>query len=141
MPANFGVDISMNISGSFPDLDPTGKLVVGNQLLQQALINRLFCDKGSYLQSPDFGINLAAYENAALSKDFSTSGLASIIEHELQKDVRVPTVDAKVTFSQASMTLNIVIQVTPVNSGDFTLTISQVSQGSNFQVYFNQSAA
>ena len=140
MAASFGVDMSMDISGSFPDINPVGKLIAGDQLLQQALVNRLFNDKGSYLQSLDFGINLASYQNARLGADFTEGGLAAAIENELRKDIRVSEVDAKVTFNTASSTLTITIQVTPVGSGIFTISIGQVSQGSNFTIHFQAAA-
>lgn len=140
MAANFGVDMNMTISGGFPDLDPTGALTSGDKLLQRALIARLFNDKGSYLQNPNFGINLASYQNARLGADFTEGGLSAAIEHELQQDKRVSSVDAKVTFDQASQTLNIMIQVTSVNSGSFAMTVAQVSQGSNFTIAFKEAA-
>jgi hypothetical protein len=139
MSVFYGVDIS-NWSGSgLPDLDPTGKLVTGNKLLAQALLNRLFCQKGSYLQSPNFGYDLMQFQNAA-QKDINPSAIAAAIKIELIKDERVSDISCQVTFSQ--QVLRVKIQVTPNATGPFSLvmTLNQTVQPQNFEIIFNEAA-
>jgi phage baseplate assembly protein W len=131
MSTFYGVDLQSWPGQGLPDIDPLGKLVTGTDLLAQALINRLFCAAGSYLQSPDFGIDLASYLNAATA-GINTSALGSQIEDELRKDTRVLAAKATVTFIQTK--LKVVINIDQVNGPNFSLNLNQVGQ--NFNVIF-----
>lgn len=139
MTAFFGVDIS-NWSGSgLLDLDPSGKLVTGNQLLAQNLLARLFNRKGSYLQSPNFGIDLSGYQNVS-DKDIRPGAIAAQIKLELSKDERVSETNVQVTYS--NNILKIKIGVIPYETGPFSLiiTLNQAATSPNFQVVFLEAA-
>lgn len=135
----YGVDISNWVGFGQLDLDPSGKLVTGNQLLAQNLLARLFNAKGSYLQSPNFGIDLAGYQNAS-DKDIRPGAIAAQIKLELSKDERVSNINVQVTY--ANQLLKITIIVTPQQTGPFSLvmTLNQAATQPNFQVVFMEAA-
>src|SRR5258708_5265369 len=88
----FGVDIDWG-----DDLNPTGRLVRGTELLAQAVHHRLRTPRGACLDAPDDGLDLAEY----LSNGMTPAQLAAIpgeIRSELLKDERFQ--DADVTMAQ-----------------------------------------
>jgi hypothetical protein len=135
----YGVDISNWVGFGQLDLDPSGKLVTGNQLLAQNLLARLFNRKGSYLQSPNFGIDLAGYQNVS-DKDIRPGAIAAQIKLELSKDERVSSINVQVTY--ANNVLKIIIIVTPNETGPFSLvmTLNQAAVSPNFEVVFLEAA-
>jgi hypothetical protein len=136
MASQYGYDMSnFNPGNEFPDLDVSGALVTGNQLLAQALINRLFCDPGSYLQSPSFGLNIMRYLNAT-TRDFSTSTMENQITKECKKDPRVDKISCTVTFNQGNLEID--LNVIPVDGQNFSLSLIEASN--QFQIYFQQAA-
>lgn len=139
MAVFYGVDISNWVGFGLLDLDPSGKLVTGNQLLAQNLLARLFNPKGSYLQSPNFGIDLSSYQNAN-DKDIRPGAIAAQIKLELRKDERVSSIDVQVTYS--NNILKIRMSVTPNDTGPFSLimTLDQAATQPNFQVVFLEAA-
>ena len=127
-----GYDLSNWPGQGLPDLDPTGALVTGNRLIAGLILNRLFCDPGSYLQLPDFGINLLSFLYGRTT-GFTSAAISQMISKELRKIELLDTVDVAVLIgADGSITIN--IAVTPVASGNFAMTISAAAQASAFDV-------
>jgi len=137
MPAFFGYDISNWPGQGLPDLDPAGKLVTGTTLLAQAVLNRCFCDPGSYLQHPDFGVNVLSYLWADTSL-ITPAVIQQQITKQLLKDTRIDSVGVVVTLIEGSLTIK--INVIPVEAGNFSLTLVQAASAPNYDIYFKEAA-
>lgn len=114
---DFGVDLDWR-----DDLNPTGRLVSGIELLGQAAFHRLHTPRGSSPDAPDDGLDLAEY----LSRGMTPAELAGIpgdISSELRKDERF--LDADVSFTQdAPASFKFKIVITPSAGPTFALVIS-----------------
>lgn len=113
---DFGVDLDWA-----DDLNPTGRLVSGIELLGQALFHRLRTPRGACLDAPDDGLDLSEY----LSRGMTPAELAAVpgeIRSEILKDERF--LDADVTFTQTTPdTFRVRILVTPSAGPEFELVL------------------
>ena len=108
-------------------------------MLQIAVLNRLFCDPGSYLQSRNFGINILSWLYAT-SDIITTDEMQQQISKELRKDIRIDTVNAVCTYDGQSL-LQIRIDVYPVDTTmNFALSLAQVRSQQYFSVEFGMAA-
>lgn len=119
---NFGTDIS-----TFPALDTTFSTISGYRVLSEALTRRLLTRKGLLVFHPDYGIDLRAYLNEAVTDDMlfrlKTEALA-----EIQQDERVDSATASVTFDPTTSRLTLTFQVqTAAGPFSFVLGVSQLS--------------
>ncbi len=115
-PDLWGVDLDWS-----DDLNPTGRLVSGFELLAQAVFHRLRTPRGACLDAPDDGLDLAE----DLSSPMTPAQLAGIpgdIRSELLKDSRF--VDAEVDFRQISPEVfKFTIGITLSSGPEFDLVI------------------
>jgi hypothetical protein len=127
-----------NFSGQgLPDLDPNGRLVTGNELIAQRIINRCFCDPGSYLQSGTYGVNVLKYLYGT-SQGVTKQTIEKEISDQIKQELMIESFTVVATID--GIDILIVINVTPVSSGNFSLTVAQASNGSNFSIYFSEAA-
>ena len=119
----YGVDISNWPGTGLPDLDKFGRQVTGKELLAQEIINHLFCAKGSYLQSPNFGIDLMSHVYRA-EREISTGALALDITTELAQIERLDPDKTVCSVTFANDTIKIRLQVKPSDGPEFTLVMS-----------------
>lgn len=118
-----GVDLGTDIL----DLSPTFTTVSGLANLGQALLNRLQTPRGGLFYDQNYGTDVRAYLNDALTAQ-RVSKLASDVQSECLKDERVQTCTAGVQFVSATKTLNITI--TGSTSGGpfvFVLAVTNLS--------------
>jgi len=113
----FGVDLDWS-----DDLNPTGRLVRGFELLGQAAHHRLRTPRGACQDAPNDGLDLAEY----LSNGMTPAQIAAIpgdIRSELLKDSRF--LDADVVATQPSPgSFRLEIQITTSAGPTFDLVLS-----------------
>lgn len=114
---DFGVDLDWR-----DDLNPTGRLVSGVELLGQAAFHRLRTPRGACLDAPDDGLDLSEY----LSNGMTPTEIAAIpgeIRSELLKDERF--LEADITFTQDSPdSFRFKIVITPSAGPVFELVLA-----------------
>lgn len=112
----------------FPGLDPTLTLVDSGRVVAEALARRLSTPRGSMPFHPDYGLDLRAYLNEAMT-DAKLYQLRAGVELECEQDERVLTADVKATFVQSTFSLRVQVNAT-LNTGNelrFVLNVSQVT--------------
>lgn len=113
----FGVDLDWR-----DDLNPTGRLVSGVELLRQAAFHRLNTPRGACLDAPDDGLDLSEY----LSNGMTPAEIAAIpgeIRSELLKDERF--LEAEITFTQIEPdSFRFKIVITPSAGPEFELVLA-----------------
>lgn len=105
MPVDFGKDIS-----TFPDLDRAMRLRSGRVVLAEALARRLETPRGGLFYDADYGLDVRAMLNDAMTEN----GLAAIedaILSEILKDDRVENAEVAATFSMEEESLSVRIEV------------------------------
>jgi hypothetical protein len=120
-PNEVGIDIDC-----VTDIDPQLSLAYGIRNLGNALLRRLITPRGSLLYDPDYGLDLRAYLNAGLS-DGEVTGLAGAVALELEKDERVASAEASMTFIRQAGALRIRCKVDTVDLGSMTMLL-QIGQ-------------
>jgi len=118
----FGSDVLV-----FPGLDPNLTLVNDGRVVAEALARRLSTPRGSLPFHPDYGLDLRGYLNDAMTPE-RLYQLRAAAELECEQDERVQSAEVKASFSLATQSLRVSINVT-TNTGDlrFVLNVSQVS--------------
>lgn len=124
MATDYGTDL--NFAGL--DLSPTGDMVSGTALLEQAILIRLSTGR-SVIDSPDDGIDLTD----ELSRGMSPPEVATLggrIEQEIVKDERFRsckcTVDASRLITETRLTLTLELDA---GDGPFDLVLSAGKAG------------
>lgn len=117
----FGVDWGTDIDW-LDDLNPTGRLVSGIELLRQAVFHRLSTPRGACLDAPDDGLDLAEYLHKGVTPA-ELAGLPGEIRSELLKDPRFLDADVTLTATGANA-YHVKILVTPSLGPEFDLVLS-----------------
>lgn len=108
-------------------------VATGRKNLANALARRLMTPRGGLFYDPDYGLDVRAYLNAAIT-DAKLAELAQAIEAECRKDPRVQDVSAAVSVDRTSVTRGLKLKLAIEDAdGPFTdiLTISdRVTRGS-----------
>jgi len=115
--ATLGVDI-----GSVPDIDPTLALVSGYQALGESIARRLETPRGGLFYDGDYGTDIRGRLNDSFTPAEIFS-LQSDIEAEAEKEERVQSASATVTFDAASSSMNIQLGVVAA-TGPFRFVLS-----------------
>lgn len=113
---DFGTDLSWA-----DDLDPSGRMVTGIELLGQSAFRRLRTPRGACLDAPDDGLDVQEY----LSRAMTPAALAAIpgeIAQEITKDERFLAAD--VTLTPLPDGFHLAIEITPAAGPSFELTLS-----------------
>jgi phage baseplate assembly protein W len=122
MATDFGTDVLC-----FPGLDETFSLASGGRVVAEALARRLSTPRGSLPFHPDYGLDVRAWLNDAISQDLLYRLKASA-ERECEQDERVEAVEVAVTYVQATQALRLRVTATTAQGPfRFTLSVSQVS--------------
>ena len=113
----FGQDISCLV-----DLDPMLGLTSGIHTLAQGLANRLQTPRGSLWYDPDYGTDVRAYLNGAMTTQ-KLGQLQAAVQGECMKDRRVLSAACAATFSASTSTLSLKVTGTTA-AGPFALVLS-----------------
>lgn len=112
---DYGTDLSWA-----DDLDLLGRSVTGTELLGQAVYRRLRTPRGSCLDAPDDGLDVAEFLSAALT-EARIAAIPALVQQEILKDERIA--DVTVNMSRFSDGFNLTIWCTPAGGPSFELTI------------------
>lgn len=117
---DFGQDIDVR-----DGLDPLLGLVAGVQNLGQALVGRLSTPRGGLFYDPNYGTDLRAYLNEAVSAA-TLARVRADVQAECSKDERVLACTAATQFDAATRTLLVQVSV-QTEAGPFTLVLAVTS--------------
>ena len=119
MPTDFdnstGVDFTC-----LTDLDASLTLVDTRTVLGESTARRLITPRGGLFYDRDFGGCVRRFLKAS---GFSPSQIARTVESETEKDERVDSAAAEVTYDEQSETLEIGVRIRPVEGEEFDLTV------------------
>ena len=120
MAIDFGTDVSTYKNG---DVDPYFGLIAGYRVIAEAVARRLETPRGSLPGDPNYGSDVRVF----LNRDFDASPAAlfvvrSTIEQEAEKEERVESCSASVTFDFARNRLRTVITL-EAGDGPFELVL------------------
>lgn len=118
---DFGTDIS-----SLPDLDPVGALRTGAVVLAEAIGRRLITQRGTLVDSLNYGTDVRAYVNEVASSGTAITQVKAAIERECRLDERVMGADAEVWYDAPSSTMGVVLSLTTA-TGPFRLVLGVTS--------------
>ncbi len=113
--ANFGTDLSCT-----DDLSPTLATVSGRMVLAHACLRRITMTRGSAIDAPNDGLNVADWLNDSTTPA-DVKAKQSTVDAELLKDERVVSSETVARFTGGVITLTILIVDA---DGPFTLTIA-----------------
>lgn len=114
---DFGRDV-----GTFPELDGALKERDEVSLLGEAILRRLTTPRGTLAFHEDYGTDIRAYLNEAVTDDL-LSRIKDGVEVEVLQDERFEAVTASPSYAPSTRTLTLEVEVT-VADGPFTFTIS-----------------
>lgn len=121
MPAPTTVDYGTDLDWA-NDLNPTGRMVSGIELLGQVAFHRWRTPRGACLDAPDDGLDISEY----LSSGMTPAEIAAIpgdMRAELLKDDRFE--DCEVVLSQITPdSFKVRARITPANGPEFDLVLS-----------------
>lgn len=105
---DYGLDISTFASSSFlqPDIDPSMPLITGNRVVAEAIARRLLTRRGKLIGSPNYGIDVRDFLNAAIDTR-QISSIQGVIQTEVEKEERVETAVVGVTFAGERLTTDV----------------------------------
>lgn len=115
-PLGLGVDWK-----GLADLDPYGEEVAGFLCLGQALAHRLSTPRGGLFYDTSYGKDLRAYLEEGLTPE-RLAALPSEVSAECEKDERVESATAEVSFNTLTEKLTVKIRVVTA-AGPFTLIL------------------
>lgn len=120
-PLGYGVDLSC-VADLAPDLREVAPF--SQDALREACLRRLITPRGTVPDSPNYGFDVRALMNSPATPEHIASWRGRIV-NELQKDDRVRSVDARVTFEHATTTASIAVAVEPEapETGGFAFTL------------------
>ncbi len=108
------------------DLSKTAGTVTGTKLLGQAAYHRLMTPRGSALDCPDDGLDLAEYLSLAMTET-QLAAVPGEVASELRKDERFQ--DAEVVLTKLPDGFNLKIRITPAEGPDFELRLGVSDAG------------
>jgi len=122
----YGTDlaISPNTQGVL-DIDSSGRVVSGIQVLAQSIVMRQTTPTRSLLGAPNDCFDLRSWISAGFTQG-QIQQLSAYIQTQLLRDQRIISVQVQATYSYETATLTVAEQIQSSN-GPFTLTLS-VSQ-------------
>lgn len=120
LETELGIDVACIL-----DADSTWSLVSGKANLARALARRLSTPRGGLFYAPDYGLDVRLYLHADLGAA-ELANLGPAIEDECEKDERVESCSADVSYSFETRVLTIKLAVTTAE-GPFELILA-VSQ-------------
>lgn len=112
----FGVDV-----GTFPDLSPDFAPLTGSAVVLQAVARRFLTARGQLVFHDDYGLDLRGYVNEGLSAG-SLSAMRSAIEREAERDERVVSASAQLTYLAATQSVQVVLSI-QTGVGPFSLVL------------------
>ena len=120
---NFGTTLwtGPNAFGEI-DIDPTGRVATGLDVLAQRLVLRQTTPLGSVIDAPNDCFDITDWLSANMT-DAQVAQLRGTIQAELVKDEQVLAVLVSVTYTPANSTL-IVTESVQTSSGPFSLTLT-----------------
>lgn len=120
MAVDYGTDWSWG-----EDADPTGALASGYLLLGQAAFHRITTPRGSNLDAPDAGIDIAAFLHQGMTTA-ERAEVPNLIRQEILDDPRFSGVETTMTevWTKDGVEWTLSIRVTPTESGPFDLVCS-----------------
>ena len=126
MADEFGTDISTYRQG---DLDPTFTIIRGTRVVAEGLARRLETPRGGLIGDPNYGTDLRPW----LNRDFVATeealfAMKAAIEDEADKDERIASAEATVSYSSALRKLHIkIVVVTARGPFELLLAVSAVT--------------
>jgi phage baseplate assembly protein W len=90
------------------DITPGLALAAGTDNLMKALARRLITPRGGLFYDPDYGLDLREYLHAGVTAA-QIATLSGSVEAEVEKDPRVQSADASVSFVGATMMVRVVV--------------------------------
>jgi hypothetical protein len=120
---NFGSSAAMcvNSHGEW-DIDPTGRMATGRDVLSQRLVSRQSTPLGSVIDSPNDCFDISDWLSANMT-DGQIAQLPAQIQTELLKDQEVLSVTVQVTYTPGNSTLRVVENIVSAY-GPFSLTLT-----------------
>jgi phage baseplate assembly protein W len=106
----------------FPDIDPTGRLITGLQVLSEALARRITTPRGRLLDDPNYGYDITS----EVDDDVSPADVAEIaanMDAEFEKDERVVASVTTAVFNPVTGILKTSTQIT-TGAGPFQLDLA-----------------
>lgn len=113
---DYGVDVDC-----VEDLDPAFGLVSGNKAVAQALLRRFSTPRGGLFYDRTYGYDLRAFCNADLHAH-ELFAIAASVEAEAERDERVSSARADVTFDAPTGRLRVSLRVVG-SEGPFALVL------------------
>ena len=118
---DYGVDIYC-----LDDLDPGFALITGRQVLAQDIYHGWTTQKGTLVYDADWGEDVSLLLSEVMSPQTIASWQGRLAA-QAERDDRVQTAAAAISFNEATQTATIVGQITPLVGGPFKM-VMQVSQ-------------
>ncbi|MEO8876125.1 MAG: hypothetical protein ABI461_11100 [Polyangiaceae bacterium] len=115
-PGDLGVDVA-----TFPELSDSFQLISGRRAIAENVYRRLTTGRGQMAFHPDAGKDLRQYLNDAMT-DARIFAIVADVEAEAKRDERVYDATATGTYSLATSTLLIQLQLVS-SAGPFSLVL------------------
>lgn len=113
--ADFGRDWSCAT-----DLDGTGRMVQGFDLLAQALVRRLITPRGALLRHPTYGAGILGMIDDVMDAR-GASRIAALIDAQFRQDQRVQRSTTQATYAGGKVTTTTIVTTA---AGPFSLVLS-----------------
>jgi phage baseplate assembly protein W len=124
-PLGYGSDLSCasDLDESMSETDPMSRVAIG-----QSIARSLDTPRGSAPDSPERGLSLRSYLNAAVSTDEIRS-LASRVRSEVRADDRIDdaTVSVELANGGSELTVSISVEAVDPRVGGFSLVLAVTS--------------
>jgi hypothetical protein len=121
MVVEFGADMRVTVEDGVFDLDPTGALDTPARAVAMAVARRFVVERGALFYDPNYGLDLRGYLAKAMTPG-ELFALRSLVTAEAEKDERVQSADADVSFDPTTNALRVRIVCTSA-LGTFSLTL------------------
>jgi len=119
----YGTDFWIgSVNGGPPDLDPSMRFTTGRQLLSQSLVCRFSTARGTVIDCPNDCLDLRDLVSDGMTQS-QINSLGGAIRQEALKDARVQDVQVQSTFSNATSTLTVTMNVASLY-GPFKLVLA-----------------
>ena len=131
MTTDYGLDISTYAAGpDGPDLDPQMTTISGPAIVVQAIARRLQTPHGFFDDDPDYGLDVRGWLNGSFSSDYAST-LRHLVEAECEKDDRVASAEASVTFAASRLTVLVKLTLETGQTFQLTLSVSSIASDVN----------
>lgn len=126
-PNPFGRTLATAVApNGFIDLDPTGAMVTGRDVLSQRLARRLLTPKGSLIGYPNDGIDVRQLISQGMTSS-QVSRISALVQAEILRDQAVlPSSTVQSTYNYNTNVLTILLLIQS-GYGPFSLTL-QIGQ-------------